>query len=75
MTKAEMEKIVKDYAIESYHVTALPDGGFELRYGPNDPAELLRQAEMEIETMKVQIRWLMTMCYNIDYTRAEELII
>lgn len=74
MTKPEMEKIVRDYALESYHVNAYRDGSYELLWGDSDPMNLLQQAQLEIETMKVQIRYLMTKAYGIDYTKAEELV-
>lgn len=74
MTKLEMDKIIRDYALESYHVKGYPDGSYELRFGDDDPLDLLQKAELEIETMKVQIRYLMTKVHKIDYTQAEELI-
>lgn len=91
MTKPQMEKVIKDYMLESYHVLAYDNGGYELLYGDDDPLKLLceaekhiaalepqvkrlREAELEIETMKVQIRYLMTELYGIDYTTAEELV-
>lgn len=74
ITVPEMQKIVKDYAVESYHVTMMENGGCILRFGDDDPMVLLHQKELEIETLKAQVRFLMTMAYGIDYSRAEELV-
>lgn len=74
LTELEMQRIIKDYALDSYHIKVFEDGSYELRFGENDPLELLKKAELEIETMKVQIRYLLTKVHKIDYTKAEELV-
>lgn len=74
VNRLEMEKIIRDFALRSFHVKCYPDGSYELRFGEGDPLDLLQKAELEIETMKVQIRYLMTKVHKIDYTQAEELI-
>ena len=74
MTKEQMQQMVDSFQLRSYHVTIEDDENVILRFGDDDPMEVIRKKDMEIEVMKTQLSYLMSLTHDMPYGKTEGLI-
>ena len=75
MTRQEVFRAVETFDIKDFYVKRVGEDDYELLFGEDDPYEIIRKQQMEINTLQRQFRYAMAAAYGVPFDKAEELII